>query len=252
MDLADRRRADRDRHVGLQRRDRQHAGPRPRPAGWRVGHPAAGRAGQSSSDLIVIRDLIRDELDSLGVAEPDVRVRARPSWSTCPACATRSEALSAVDVSGVVELRPVAATSPTVRLPKRSAHRRDRAPTGSTAAPTTVDRAVRLQASADAACRQRPDRHCASAPLRPTPHRPTPRPTDTAPTDSVPTAQPCRSDRSSIRPRHRLSRAQNCSRAVTDRSCASGPRRAPARCSRTGSAALIADQGWGVCRRPAR
>ena len=59
------------------------------------------------ADLIVIRDLIRDELERQGIAEPDVRVQGQTIVVDLPGVRDQDEALSAVDVSGVVELRPV-------------------------------------------------------------------------------------------------------------------------------------------------
>ena len=61
----------------------------------------------SSDDLIVIRDLIRNELESRGIAEPDVRVQGETIVVDLPGVRDQQEALDAVDVSGVVELRPV-------------------------------------------------------------------------------------------------------------------------------------------------
>ena len=62
--------------------------------------PAAG------DDLIVIRDLIRSELENQGIAEPDVRVQGQAIVVDLPGVKDQQEALDAVDVSGVVELRP--------------------------------------------------------------------------------------------------------------------------------------------------
>ena len=61
----------------------------------------------SSEDLLVIRDLIRDELERRGIAEPDVRVQGDTIVVDLPGVRDQREALDAVDVSGVVELRPV-------------------------------------------------------------------------------------------------------------------------------------------------
>ena len=61
----------------------------------------------SSEDLEVIRDLIRDELERSGIAEPDVRVQGELIVVDLPGVRDQQEALSRVDVSGVVELRPV-------------------------------------------------------------------------------------------------------------------------------------------------
>jgi preprotein translocase subunit SecD len=61
----------------------------------------------TSEDLVVIRDLIRDELERRGIAEPDVRVQGETIVVDLPGVRDQEDALSAVDVSGVVALRPV-------------------------------------------------------------------------------------------------------------------------------------------------
>jgi preprotein translocase YajC subunit len=58
-------------------------------------------------DLIVIRDLIRDELESLGIAEPDVRVESSNIVVDLPGVRDQRQAVDAVDVAGIVTLRPV-------------------------------------------------------------------------------------------------------------------------------------------------
>ena len=61
----------------------------------------------TQEDLLVIRDLIRDELERRGIAEPDVRVQGQTIVVDLPGVRDQEDALDAVDVSGVVELRPV-------------------------------------------------------------------------------------------------------------------------------------------------
>ncbi|MEL6890005.1 MAG: hypothetical protein AAFP84_00295, partial [Actinomycetota bacterium] len=61
----------------------------------------------TQDDLLVIRDLIRDELERTGIAEPDVRSQGSTIVVDLPGVKDQQEALSRVDVSGVVELRPV-------------------------------------------------------------------------------------------------------------------------------------------------
>lgn len=63
----------------------------------------------SSDDLIVVRELIRDELESLGIAEPDVRVEGANIVVDLPGVKDQAQALDAVDVAGIVTLRPVIA-----------------------------------------------------------------------------------------------------------------------------------------------
>jgi preprotein translocase subunit SecD len=61
----------------------------------------------TNDDLIVIRDLIRSELESRGIAEPDVRVQGDTIVVDLPGVRDQQQALDAVNVSGVVTLRPV-------------------------------------------------------------------------------------------------------------------------------------------------
>ncbi len=61
----------------------------------------------SEDDLIVIRDLIREELETLGIAEPDVRVEGANIVVDLPGVRDQREAVAAVDVAGIVTLRPV-------------------------------------------------------------------------------------------------------------------------------------------------
>jgi preprotein translocase subunit SecD len=61
----------------------------------------------SADELLVIRDQIRTELERQGIAEPDVRTQGDTIVVDLPGVRDQQEALSAVDVSGVVELRPV-------------------------------------------------------------------------------------------------------------------------------------------------
>ena len=63
--------------------------------------------GASQEDLEVARDLVRDELEDTGVAEPDVRVQGDTIVVELPGVRDQQEALERVQVSGVVELRPV-------------------------------------------------------------------------------------------------------------------------------------------------
>ena len=67
----------------------------------------APEEGASGDDLIVIRDLIRDELENRGIAEPDVRVEGSNIIVDLPGVKDQRDALDAVDVAGIVTLRPV-------------------------------------------------------------------------------------------------------------------------------------------------
>jgi preprotein translocase subunit SecD len=72
----------------------------------------------ATSELEITRDLVRDELERSGVAEPDVRVQGANIVVDLPGIDNPDEVLDRVRVSGVVELRPVvpfeqcSATSP--------------------------------------------------------------------------------------------------------------------------------------------
>ena len=63
--------------------------------------------GATDDDLLVIRDLIRDELERRGIAEPDVRVEGPNIIVDLPGVRDQEDALDAVDVAGIVTLRPV-------------------------------------------------------------------------------------------------------------------------------------------------
>lgn len=67
----------------------------------------APESGAASDDLLVIRDLIRDELENRGIAEPDVRVEGSNIVVDLPGVKDQRDALDAVDVAGIVTLRPV-------------------------------------------------------------------------------------------------------------------------------------------------
>ncbi len=111
-------------------------------------------------ELTVIRDQIRSELERQGIAEPDVRVQGETIVVDLPGVRDQQEALSAVDVSGVVELRPV--------LDPSSCQTVDIAPTG-----PVIDSSTDVTDPAGTEPQG----------LR----RPAAPPTDSVPTDSVPT-----------------------------------------------------------------
>ncbi len=64
-------------------------------------------SGATGDDLLVIRDLIRDELENRGIGEPDVRVEGSNLVVDLPGVKDQRDALDAVDVAGIVTLRPV-------------------------------------------------------------------------------------------------------------------------------------------------
>ena len=173
----------------------------------------------SEQDLIIIRDLIRDELERQGIAEPDVRVQGQTIVVDLPGVRDQGDALSAVDVSGVVELRPVRQL---LRLSRHRGTTTETAPPNGVDAPTTVPTS---QAPTGTAVEP--------AGLR----RPSAPPDRLPPTRFPPTRlPPTRSPREPHRPmdrssRNRPSRVPNSCRAGMGRSCASARPRAPARCS---------------------
>jgi preprotein translocase subunit SecD len=61
----------------------------------------------TEDDLIVVRDLMRDQLEDFGIAEPDVRVEGENVIVDLPGVSDQAEAFEALKVSGIVELRPV-------------------------------------------------------------------------------------------------------------------------------------------------
>lgn len=63
----------------------------------------------TGDDLSFVRDLVRDQLESTGIAEPDVRVEGANVIVDLPGVRDQAEALEAVSVSGIVDLRPVLA-----------------------------------------------------------------------------------------------------------------------------------------------
>jgi preprotein translocase subunit SecD len=63
----------------------------------------------TGEDLGFVRDLVRDQLESTGIAEPDVRVEGANVIVDLPGVRDQEEALAAVSVSGIVDLRPVLA-----------------------------------------------------------------------------------------------------------------------------------------------
>ena len=59
--------------------------------------------------LIIVRDLMREQLESFGIAEPDVRVEGDNIIVDLPGVSDQEEAFAALQVSGIVTLRPVIA-----------------------------------------------------------------------------------------------------------------------------------------------
>ncbi|PIE31802.1 MAG: protein translocase subunit SecD [Ilumatobacter coccineus] len=62
--------------------------------------------------LILVQDLMRDQLESFGIAEPDVRVEGQNIIADLPGVTDQEKAFAALNVSGIVSLRPVLACAP--------------------------------------------------------------------------------------------------------------------------------------------
>lgn len=95
----------------------------------------------TDDDLIVIRDLMRGQLEDFGITEPDVRVEGENIIVDLPGVSDQESAFGALDVSGIVTLRPVlacqAATPTGSTVPGSQPD--DTAPTGTQPATTTTD-----------------------------------------------------------------------------------------------------------------
>ncbi len=166
----------------------------------------------STDDLLVIRDLIRSELEDRGIAEPDVRVQGDVIVVDLPGVRDQQEALSAVDVSGVVELRPVLNFSS--------------CPTGEVLPPETTQADGQAEDSVPAGLRRAA-------------------PTDTLPTDgSVPTQNAIDLSQFPTSPVNDTGAEllPNREGAVL---CV-GPAQGTGEVFERGSAALTSDAGWGV------
>jgi preprotein translocase subunit SecD len=61
----------------------------------------------ADDQLIIVRDLMRDQLESFGIAEPDVRVEGENIIVDLPGVEDQESAFDALQVSGIVTLRPV-------------------------------------------------------------------------------------------------------------------------------------------------
>ena len=57
-------------------------------------------------DLVVVRDLMRGQLEDFGIAEPDVRVEGLNLIVDLPGVGDQKQAFEALKVSGIVTLRP--------------------------------------------------------------------------------------------------------------------------------------------------
>ncbi len=80
--------------------------------------------------LIIVRDLMRGQLESFGIAEPDVRVEGQNVIVDLPGVSDQEAAFEALQVSGIVTLRPVIQCQGGVI---------ETEPTGSSVAPSELD-----------------------------------------------------------------------------------------------------------------
>ncbi len=62
-----------------------------------------------AEQLVIVRDLMRGQLESFGIAEPDVRVEGENIVVDLPGVSDQASAFEALQVSGIVTLRPVIA-----------------------------------------------------------------------------------------------------------------------------------------------
>lgn len=171
----------------------------------------------SDTDLLVIRDLVRDELENQGIAEPDVRVQGQTIVVDLPGVRDQQVALDAVDVSGVVELRPVVNFSD-CPMPDTST------PSPGFGEPIPIGTAPATPAGI----------------RRPTGTPPSTEPVATLPVDSVP-VEPLPTDLVPIG----TSGAQLLPTREGSALCV-GPAQGTGEVFERGSAQLTADQGWGV------
>ncbi len=190
----------------------------------------------SEQDLVIIRDLIRDELERRGIAEPDVRVQGQTIVVDLPGVRDQGDALSAVDVSGVVELRPVVnfadCPAPATSAPTGAVGQ----DTGSTLAPATSEPAGFRRPQAPPAD---------SIPTATTPADTTPidtLPVDTVPGDTVPIG-PVVDQQVPVTPT--VTGAELLPNRDGSVVCV-GPAQGTGEVFSKGSAALTLDQGFGV------
>ncbi len=183
----------------------------------------------TGDDLIVIRDLIRSELENQGIAEPDVRVQGQALVVDLPGVKDQQQALDAVDVSGVVELRPVVEPTQCTSAGVTPGDVTQTTIAGSVPATTAPASATPTTAPASATPTT------AAAGFRgvfPAQTVPVPEPVATEPVTALPTGT-----------------TQNGAELLTTRDGTSvcvGPAQGTGEVFSRGSAKLTADNGWGV------
>ena len=80
-----------------------------------------------AEQLVIVRDLMRGQLESFGIAEPDVRVEGENIIVDLPGVNDQEAAFEALQVSGIVTLRPVISCQPGVTAPDSSVSANDQA-----------------------------------------------------------------------------------------------------------------------------
>ena len=73
---------------------------------YQTAEPASG------DELVIVRDLMRSQLEDFGIAEPDVRVEGVNIVVDLPGVSDQEAAFDALQVSGIVTLRPVITCGP--------------------------------------------------------------------------------------------------------------------------------------------
>ncbi len=153
----------------------------------------ASTEGAGDEDLIVIRDLIRDELEQRGIAEPDVRVEGSNVIVDLPGVKDQQDALDAVDIAGIVSLRPVLQCAVTGDTSTTVGEGGSTVPTSSTAVdsstPTTVAASTTEPVTTDTATAATPAGFRSAAPPTDAPTTTTTATTVTT-TTAVPGSEP--------------------------------------------------------------
>jgi preprotein translocase subunit SecD len=80
-----------------------------------------------AEQLVIVRDLMRGQLESFGIAEPDVRVEGENIIVDLPGVNDQEAAFEALQVSGIVTLRPVISCQPGITTADSSVSANDQA-----------------------------------------------------------------------------------------------------------------------------
>ena len=142
----------------------------------------------TADDLDSIRDLIREELEDRGIAEPDVRVEGENVIVDLPGVRDQREALDAVDVAGIVQLRPL--MSPCVAPVEEPVPTTEATPTESTSpdatgTTTATPSGLRSPAAADTSAPPSSEPSASSTPESAAPESSTPGSSEPGPTTTT-------------------------------------------------------------------